>query len=142
MYIRQSFALQFNKAFIPVINFIPKENDKKVVVDKQRISGCLRRVSTMASDRGEGIKLAIRKNAVEFSTFNQDFGDAREEVEVAYDGPPFEIGFNSRYLMDAFSVVDTGDVLVEMRDEGSPGIVKPASPGGPDQLCIIMPMRI
>ena len=122
---------------------IPKENDKKLTVDKTRVHGCLRRVSTMTSERGEGIKLSIKDDLIEFSTFNQDFGDAREEVEVDYKGPSFEIGFNSRYLMEALNVMDTPDILIELRDEGSPAIIKPfSSKETPDQLCIIMPMRI
>ena len=47
---------------------------------------------------------------IEGSTFNQDFGDAREEVEVAYEGPSLEIGFNARYLIEALNAVDTGEV--------------------------------
>jgi DNA polymerase III subunit beta len=121
----------------------PKENDKKLRVDKERFCGCLRRVSTMASERGEGIRLSIKGQSVEFSTFNQDFGDAKEEVEVGYEGPSFEIGFNSRYLMDALTVMEGPEVVIELRDEGSPGIVKPVSAiEPPDQLCIVMPMRI
>ena len=122
---------------------IPKENDKKLMLNKSEVYGCLRRVSTMTSERGEGIKLSIKDRSIEFSTFNQDFGDAREEVEVNYEGPSFEIGFNSRYLMEALNVIDTPEVLLELRDEGSPGIIKPvSSTGTPDQICIIMPMRI
>ena len=122
---------------------IPKENDKRITVDKERVYGCLRRVSTMTSERGEGIKLSIKGHSIELSTFNQDFGDAREEVEVNYEGPSFEIGFNSRYIMEALNVIDTPEVLLELRDEGSPGIIKPvSSTGTPDQICIIMPMRI
>jgi DNA polymerase-3 subunit beta len=122
---------------------IPKMNDKKVVMDKERIYGCLRRVSTMASERVEGIKLSLKRNGIELSAYHQDFGDAKEEVEVVYEGPPLEIGFNGRYLMEALNVIDTEQVLMELKDEGSPGVIKPPSSVEPsDQICIIMPMRI
>ena len=122
---------------------IPKENDKKLMLDKEKVYGCLRRVSTMTSERGEGIKLSIKGRSIEFSTFNQDFGDAREEVEVDYDGPAFEIGFNSRYLLDALNVMPSTKVTIELKDEGSPGMITPVtSTESRDQFCIIMPMRI
>ena len=122
---------------------IPKENDKKITVDKERVYGCLRRVSTMTSERGEGIKLSIKDHSIELSTFNQDFGDAREEVDVTYEGSSFEIGFNSRYLLEALNVMGTSEVVIELKDEGSPGIIKPlSSTETTDQVCIIMPMRI
>lgn len=122
---------------------IPKGNDKKVLMEKGKMYASLRRVSTMASERVEGIKFSVKKNFIELSSYHQDFGDAKEEVEVSYEGPSLEIGFNARYLMEALSVMDMEDVVMELKDEGSPGILKPQSVTEPsNQLCIIMPMRI
>jgi DNA polymerase-3 subunit beta len=122
---------------------IPKGNDKKLVMEKEKIYGCLRRVSTMASERVEGVKFSLRKNSVELSSYHQDFGDAKEEVELVYEGAPIEIGFNARYLMEALNVIDTGEIVIELKDEGNPGIIKPLSSIEPsNQFCIIMPMRI
>ena len=122
---------------------IPKGNDKKLVMEKNRVNGCLRRVSTMASERAEGVKFLLKKNAIELSSYHQDFGDAKEEVEVLYEGSSIEIGFNARYLMEALSVIDGEEVVMELKDEGSPGIMKPLSSSEPaNQLSIIMPMRI
>jgi len=122
---------------------IPKGNDKRVIMEKEKMYASLRRVSTMASERVEGIKFSVKKNFIELSSYHQDFGDAKEEVEVSYEGPSLEIGFNARYLMEALSVMEMGDVVMELKDEGSPGILKPQSVTEPsNQLCIIMPMRI
>jgi len=122
---------------------IPKGNDKKLVLEKERMVGSLKRVSTMASERVEGIRFSVAKNSVELSSYHQDFGDAKEEVDVTYEGPPLQIGFNARYLIEALSVIDTDEVIMELKDEGSPGIIKPISIVDPsNQLCIIMPMRI
>jgi len=123
---------------------IPKGNDQKLVMVKERIVSSLKRVSTMASERMEGVKFSIKKNSVEMSSTHQDFGDAQEEVEVAYEGPPLQVGFNARYLIEAFNVIDSEEVLMELKDEGSPGIIKPLSStaGLSNQICIIMPMRL
>ena len=122
---------------------IPKGNDKKLVMEKNRVNGCLRRVSTMASERAEGVKFSLKKNMIEFSSYHQDFGDAKEEVDVVYEGPPIDIGFNARYLIEALSVIEGEEVVMELKDEGNPGIMKPSSLKEPSrQLSIIMPMRI
>jgi len=71
-------------------------------------------------------------------------------VEVAYEGPPIEVGFNARYLLEVLGVVDANEIWMELKDEGSPAILRPAVSSeknssfiGPnDQLFIIMPMRI
>ena len=109
----------------------------------------------MASERVEGIKIALKNNMMEGSSFNQDFGDAKEEVEVVYEGSPLEVGFNGRYLLEALDVVDTSEIRMELKDEGSPAIMRPSTQrlrcsseknssllGSNDQLFIIMPMRI
>jgi DNA polymerase-3 subunit beta len=123
---------------------IPKGNDKKVVMAKERMISSLKRVSTMASERMEGVKFSVTANSVEMSSTHQDFGDAKEEVEVVYDGIPLQVGFNARYLIEAFNVIDTKEVLMELKDEGSPGILRPSSstPGFSNQISIIMPMRL
>jgi DNA polymerase-3 subunit beta len=123
---------------------IPKGNDKKLVMVKERMVSSLKRVSTMASERMEGVKFSLKTNLVEMSSTHQDFGDAKEEVEVVYEGPPLQVGFNARYLIEAFNVIDTDEVLMELKDEGSPGILRPSSSsvGVSNQLSIIMPMRL
>src|SRR4030065_425153 len=119
---------------------IPKGNDKKLVMAKDRIVSSLKRVSTMANERMEGVKFSLKINSVEMSSTHQDFGDAQEEVEVVYDGPPFQVGFNARYLIEALNVIDAEEVLMELKDDGSPGILRPASSatGFSNQFCIIM----
>ncbi|OGP75836.1 MAG: DNA polymerase III subunit beta [Deltaproteobacteria bacterium RBG_16_49_23] len=122
---------------------IPKNNDKKLKMGKEMIYGSLRRVSTMASERAEGVKLSLKKNSMELSSYHQDFGDAKEDIDIQYEGPPIEIGFNARYLIEALQSFDTEEILIELKDEGSPGIIRPHSPpASSHQLCIIMPMRI
>ena len=122
---------------------IPKNNDRIVKIEKENIYGCLRRVSTMASERVEGIKFSLKPNFMELSSYHQDFGDAKEEIDTLYEGPSIEIGFNARYLMEALNVIDSHEVIMELKDEGSPVVIKPDKPKTlSDQLCIIMPMRI
>lgn len=122
---------------------IPKDNNKSIVMKKEEIYGSLRRVATMASERSEGIKLFIQKNLLELSSYHQDFGDAKEEVEVLYEGPSMEIGFNARYLLESIQSLDGDEVLLELKDDGSPGVLRPHPPQSASQhLNIIMPMRM
>jgi len=123
---------------------IPKGNDIKLIMAKEKMVNSLKRVSTMVSERMEGIKFSLKKNNMEMSSTHQDFGDAQEEVEVTYEGPPLQIGFNARYLIEALNVIDSEEIIMELKDEGSPGILRPPSfPSGfLNQFYIIMPMRL
>lgn len=122
---------------------IPKNNDKKIRMGKEAIYESLRRVSTMVSERIEGVKLSLKKNVLELSSYHHDYGDAKEEVDIQYEGPDIEIGFNARYLIEAIQSFDAEEIVMELKDEGNPGLLRPhLPPTSSQQLSIIMPMRI
>ena len=59
---------------------------------------------------------------------------------MQYAGEELTIGFNSRYVLDALGAQDSEQVVIELKDGLSPGIVKSFEEEG--SLCVIMPMRI
>ena len=50
------------------------------------------------------------------------------------------IGFNAKYIMDVLNSIDDDEVDLNLKDQLSPGVVRPQA----DQAytCVIMPMRI
>ena len=90
---------------------IPSGNDKELVVDKKDFEAAVDRVSTVSSERGRAVKLALSAGKLILSVTNPDSGSATEEIEVEYDSDPIDIGFNSRYLLDIAAQLD-GEVAV------------------------------
>jgi DNA polymerase-3 subunit beta len=119
---------------------IPKENDKIIKLNNREFSSCLRRVSTISTDRVEGVKFTIKKGGIELYSSNQDLGNAIEEFPAIYDGTEMNIGFNGRYIIDALSAIDEDEILLELKDETSAAIIRPAV--GKNLLYVIMPMRV
>jgi DNA polymerase-3 subunit beta len=119
---------------------IPKENDKKVLLSKERFAQCLKRVSTMASERGEGLVFQIQRGSMAVSSSTHDYGDAKEDIDIDYGGDDLVVGFNARYLLDALSVIDEDDLLLELKDSATAGILRPTE--GQGHLCLIMPMKL
>src|SRR3954466_11628702 len=131
--------------FPDYMQVIPKEADRKVTVDRPRLLDTLKRMSLLSSDRStNAVRFELSEGNLRVTSQNPDLGDAREEIPVSYDGQPLQIGFNARYLMDVLQVVDTAQMNVELCDELSPGVLKPAGdPGaGARYTAVIMPMRI
>jgi len=79
---------------------IPKENHRIMTVDNALFSAAVDRVATISSEKSRSVKLAVESGRVILTVRNMETGQAVEELEVDYDGDPFEIGFNARYLMD------------------------------------------
>ena len=124
---------------------IPKEADRTVTVDRPRLLDTLKRMSLLSSDRStNAVRFELQEGSLKVTSQNPDLGDAKEEIPVSYKGQPLQIGFNARYLMDVLQVVDAEQMKVELCDELSPGVLKPAGePGaGARYTAVIMPMRI
>jgi DNA polymerase-3 subunit beta len=44
--------------------------------------------------------MAVESGRMTLTVRNIDASHAAEELEVDYDGPPFEVSFNARYVLD------------------------------------------
>ena len=119
---------------------IPTGNDKRLTVDRDVFAKAVDRVSTISSERGRAVKLALNEGRLVLSVTNPDSGSATEEVEVDYDAAALDIGFNARYLLDITSQLDGDTALFRLADPGSPTLIqdREASPA----LYVLMPMRV
>ncbi|NIO22244.1 MAG: hypothetical protein GTN76_16335, partial [Candidatus Aenigmarchaeota archaeon] len=61
-------------------------------LNTREFAACLRRVSTIAIDRIEGVKFTVKKGAIELYSSTQDIGNAMEEFPARYDGDELNIG--------------------------------------------------
>jgi DNA polymerase III subunit beta len=119
---------------------IPLGNDKELKVDKKEFEAAVDRVSTVSSERGRAVKLALTSGKLVLSVTNPDSGSATEELEVEYDADPLDIGFNSRYLLDIAAQIEGEDAVLKLADPGSPTLVQDRDAKG--ALYVLMPMRV
>ncbi len=119
---------------------IPAGNDKTLIVDKPDFEAAVDRVSTVSSERGRAVKLALSAGKLILTVTNPDSGSATEELEVEYDSDPLDIGFNSRYLLDIASQIEGEVAVLKLADPGSPTLIQDKDAGG--SLYVLMPMRV
>ncbi|MCC0035150.1 MAG: DNA polymerase III subunit beta [Hoeflea sp.] len=119
---------------------IPTGNDKELTVDCQTFAQAVDRVSTISSERGRAVKLAIADGQLTLTVNNPDSGSATEELAVSYDRDPLEIGFNAKYLLDITNQLSGSDAVFMLADPGSPTLVRDTA--GDDALYVLMPMRV
>jgi DNA polymerase-3 subunit beta len=119
---------------------IPKGVMKSLVVNRQLLEGALRRVALLAREKTNAVKWDLAGGRLVLTASNPDLGEAQEELSVAYAGESVTTGFNARYLLDALSVVDTEEIVMELKDALSPCVIREHNGGS--SLCVIMPMRI
>jgi DNA polymerase III subunit beta len=119
---------------------IPKAHPGRLTTARGGLSAALRRVAVMAEERNKPVKLALSPASLKVSASSQELGEAEEVLDVEYAGEELVIGFNSRYLLDAMAALEKDQVVLEIKDAQSPGVIK--SVEGEGYCCVIMPMRI
>jgi DNA polymerase-3 subunit beta len=121
---------------------IPKNNDKHVEFDRDRLTSAVKRVALLSNERSRAVKFQIDKGKVEIAASSPEFGEAKEILMVDYAAAPVTICFNAQYVLDFLGVVETDAVSLDFKDEMSQAVLKPVSGEGYEYTYVIMPMRI
>ena len=119
---------------------IPKDNTMEIIVNRESFINSLRIVSSISSEKLRPVKLLISQGVLKMESEKADYGEVVDEIEVGYEGDPFQIGFNSRYLLDVLSVIESEDIKLECKNSMSPTIIK--STVDESFLSVIMPLRV
>lgn len=125
------------------MDVIARDNDRKVIVDRERLLSTIRRVSLVANERTRAVRFDFSPGKLTVSSTNPELGDARETVPVEYAGQPFHVGLNAAYVTDFLAALPTSGVSLELKDENSQCIGRPLDDSlAYDYLYVVMPMRI
>jgi DNA polymerase-3 subunit beta len=117
---------------------IPSETKERVTLERESCLNSVRRVSLLASDKSNSIKLNVSKNNIDITANTPEVGEARESLPVVYKGRDFSIAFNPEFLMAPLRNLTEDEVFLDLIDEMSPGVLKIQTPF----LYVLMPMRI
>ncbi|MBL7032278.1 MAG: DNA polymerase III subunit beta [Nitrospira sp.] len=118
---------------------VPKDNEKKIIIDKIAFLKALRRTSIMSRERTNAVRLDLEDAKITLISMNPDIGEAREELAAQYKGEPMSIGYNARYLMDILHAMEGESVSLELQEPLSPTLLLEAD--NQDYKCVVMPMR-
>jgi len=119
---------------------VPAGHPLRLVLPRAALIAALRRVSVLAEERTKPVRLSLSPGALKVSAYSPELGEAEEILAVEYAGDEVTIGFNSRYLLEALSPLEVDQVIIELKDSLSPGVIKSFENEG--YVCVIMPMRI
>lgn len=119
---------------------IPKDGGKKITVNRGELESALRRVSVLSKDKANAVKVSFAPGGMTLFSSNPDYGEATEELAATYDGDALNTGFNARYLLDVFSVMDGETISLQMDTPLSPCLIQESE--SPGFKCVVMPIKI
>jgi DNA polymerase-3 subunit beta len=124
---------------------IPKNNPRKVTIDRIEFYNTLKRVSVFSNQASNLVKLQLKGNQAMVSAQDIDFSiSAYEKIKCQYEGDDMEIGFKSVFLLEILSNISTQDVMIELADPTRAGLFLPGDNENEseDLLMLLMPMMI
>src|SRR5205814_6008112 len=65
---------------------IPKNNDKKIEFDRDRLASAVKRVRLLSNERSKAVKFVMGKDQVEITSSTPEVGEAHEVLPVEYAG--------------------------------------------------------
>jgi len=119
---------------------IPEGNPVKLAIARDDFMKSLRRASVLVDEKARAVKLILAKGKMVIESSNPSYGIAKGESACEYSGQNMEVGFNDRYLYDILTVINSGQVKMDLKDELSPVLF--TTDGDTKYQCVIMPMRI
>lgn len=120
---------------------LPNTCEVKCTVKRQDLLAGIRRAALLGKN-GAQIRMAIdsHSNTIQISSTAQDIGSTQETVRCEVEGPDMEIGFNSYYVSEGLSAMESADITFEAQAPVRPGIFR--GTGDENYLYLVMPVKM
>ncbi|MDT7827388.1 DNA polymerase III subunit beta [Pricia sp. S334] len=124
---------------------IPKENPNKLSLSRNQFSSSVRRVAIFSNKTTHQIRLKIAGAELNISAEDIDYSNkAEERLTCSYQGDDLQIGFNSRFLTEMLTNLDSDEVTLEMSLPNRAGILTPSDglDEGEHVTMLVMPVML
>ena len=119
---------------------IPKNHKNAVVLGRATLLASLQRAAILTSEKFKGVRVNIEPGTLRIASSNAEQEEAKEEIEIDYNGDSIEVGFNVTYLMDALANISHDMVKIELQDGNASALITVPEQTG--FKYVVMPMRI
>lgn len=127
--------LDYNKS-------IPASGKINLTVNRRELSGIIERISLLISEKYKSpVRCKFTDGSVRVSTATA-LGKAVDECEIEGDGENLEIGFNNRYLLDAFKAAPADKLRLQLSSPVAPCVILPEDEEDKSFVYLILPVRI
>jgi DNA polymerase III subunit beta len=131
--------------FPPYESVIPLSFEFRILMNQSDMLSAVNRVSILTSEISHQMRVHIENNTITLTGADEETGaHAIETLNCDFDGPHFEVAFNSKYLKEALENLagETENNLIEIKfnEVNRPVIMKP-NVESDDILMLIMPVR-
>ena len=119
---------------------IPRNHTNSVTLGRAPLLASLQRTAILTSEKFKGVRVNLEPGVLRIASSNAEQEEAKEELEVDYNGDAIDIGFNVTYLIDVLANMSQEMVKLELQDSSASVLM--SVPGETGFKYVVMPMRI
>jgi DNA polymerase-3 subunit beta len=126
---------------------IPQSHTTRVVVSVADFARATKTASIFARDGSGIVRLIVSPGSGEMkpgkmtvSARSEEIGDDIGEIDAVVEGEEAKIAFNGKYLGDVLGVLKESQVMLEITNPSSPGVIRPM--GADNYVHVVMPMFV
>lgn len=135
-------ARLFEGEYVDYKKILPEQFKQEIELNKNDLINTVERVSLLINDAfSTPLRLMLDENAATLSCATS-IGRAKETFKIDLSGTPFEIGLNSRYLLEAIKACDEGKIKIKFNGPNAAVTIVPEDENCDDFLYLIMPLRL
>lgn len=126
--------------FIPFKNYLKCSADVYAEVNCREMIEMLDRTMLIINEKNKNpIRCEIKDGSI-YMSCTTAIGKVNDKISVKYNGEPIVIGFNAKYMLDAFKACDTDTVKLVVTSSVAPIIILPMN--GNAFTYLVLPMRL
>lgn len=135
-------ARLFDGEYVDYKKVLPEEFKQSILINKGEFINSVERVSLLISDAfSTPLRFLLDENEATLSCATS-IGRAKENIRIELSGSPFEIGLNSRYLLDALRACDDGNIRIKFNGPNAAVTIIPEDENDDSFIYLIMPLRL
>jgi len=115
------FTRLINGKFPDYQRIIPATVKHSITLPKKEMIDAIKMITTISQE----IKMTLLSDAIIFNSLSADNVEAKTEIEIETGlKEKYELSFNSRYILDFISQIDSSEFILEFNEPSLPFIVK------------------
>jgi DNA polymerase-3 subunit beta len=141
------FTRVIDSEYIDYNRIIPKDNDIKIIVERERLLSGLERANIIAEEKIQGsgrsyVKLTAEGKYLNLTSSSVN-GAVNDEMDCEHEGGDIVIGFNCRYLINSVRVAEGINITISMKSANQAITIEPTEPDEKfSYFYMILPVRM
>lgn len=113
-------------------------HEHRALFHPQRLADAVDRVAAVSTDKTRAVRIALAEDVATLTVVCPETGEASEEVETDYDGPPITLGLNAAYLRELLTRFPGEEVSMAVGDDRSPVLCRASADAADLRVCMLM----